>query len=224
MLVARSDIHLNLNNPYAATHPDVVDFFHYGARTLLRHPADPTPTVQRALQSLRLLPHPRSDDLFAMPDLAVTAYPADPYFYLDSARFSPVETTGVRVLTPDDRPLLAELHAHVEENRRWYVEIDHPIVFGRFVDETLVAAASHFLFDDFRVAAPGVMTRRDRRQDGHGTAVVSAAVQWALERDWIVEWCTNERNLGSMGIARRLGFSRFADECEFRVTDAAADT
>lgn len=219
VLVARTDIHPWLNNPYAATHPDVVDFFRYGERTLLRVPSNPTSAVERALHVLSPLAHPQPDDLLSVPELTVTAYPVDPYFYLERSAFIPVDTTGVRILTADDRPAMEELHAHVEENRRWYVETDHPIVFGRFVDGTLVAVASHFLFDDYRIAAPGVLTHADWRQQGHGTAVVSATVQWALERDWIVEWCTNERNFGSMGIARRLGFSRFADELEFRVTD-----
>lgn len=221
VLVARSDIHLCLNNPYAATQPDMIDFFQYENRTLLRIPPQPTPAVERAVQQLREISHPQPTNLLAIPELTVTPYPVDPYFYLDPPLFTPTDTTGVRCLTAADAAAMDELHAHVEPNRAWYVEIDHPIVWGRFMDGKLVAAASHFLFDEYRMAAPGVLTHQDHRRRGHGKAVVSAAVQWALERDWIVEWCTNERNFGSMGIATGLGFTRFADEAEFRVTQAS---
>jgi len=177
----------------------------------------PSAGVQQALSQLQQRDRFDIQDLYNLPGFEIQTYPVDLYFYLEPTAFRPVESAAVRLLTPDDASQMASLHAGVEENRRWYVELDHPVVFGCFDEGELVAAASHFLFEEYHVAAPGVMTHRAYRQRGFGAAVVSAAVIWALERNWIVEWCTNERNLCSMGIAKRLGFSRFATETEIRV-------
>jgi RimJ/RimL family protein N-acetyltransferase len=100
------------------------------------------------------------------------------------------------------------------------VELDHPIVFGRFASDLLVAAASHFRFEDFGVAAPGVFTHPEYRRLGYGTAVVSAAVSWALERSFLVEWSTSESNIGSLAVAEKLGFRPYAVETEFRIGES----
>jgi predicted GNAT family acetyltransferase len=139
---------------------------------------------------------------------------------LDPARFCPLVSAEIRQLTSEDRALMDALHAAIPPHQRWYVEIDHPIVFGYVVAQRLVAVASHFLFKEDHIAAAGVFTHPDFRRRGWGTAVASAVVQWALDREWIVEWSTTTTNLGSLRIANSLGFSEYATETELRITAA----
>lgn len=211
------DRHKWLIDPYAATNREAICLLQRHGVSFVRTHLNPGPTVQTLIDKLprdRAVTPDEVAELFTGP---IHRDGIDPYFYLDDTTFTPVATDGVRQLGPHDAGHLAALHESIDPRMTWYVEIDHPIVFGLFVDHTLVSAASHFLFEEFSIAAAGVLTHAEHRQKGYGTSVVSAALAWAIERKFVSEWITNEANLGSLGIARRLGFQVHETETEFRV-------
>jgi hypothetical protein len=113
---------------------------------------------------------------------------------------------------------MATFHTSIPPRQREYIAIDHPIVFRYFVQQQLVAVASHFLFDEDHIAAPGVVMHPDFRRGDFGKAMSSAAVQSAVDREWIVEWSPTATNLSSLGIAHGLGFSEYAAEPELLIT------
>jgi RimJ/RimL family protein N-acetyltransferase len=203
--------------PYAARYPDVVCLTRRGAVSLLRTHPEPSDDVQRLLRRVPTTNALEADDLPGLCDCPVYRYSPEPWFFVDGGSFTPVAAAGVRLLQASDAPAMAEFHQAIDPKQRWYVELDHSGVCGRFEGQRLVAVAGHFVFYELGVAAAGVLTHPEHRRRGLGTSVVSAAVQWALDRKLVVEWCTNERNLGSLGIVRRLGFRRDSVDTEFRI-------
>ncbi|MEO1378619.1 MAG: GNAT family N-acetyltransferase [Cyanobacteria bacterium J06635_10] len=115
--------------------------------------------------------------------------------------------------------MVANLHQTIEEKMRWFVEIEHPIIYGYMLDQKIVGIASHFLFElpDFKVVAPGVLVNPEYRRRNIGKAVVSAICEWALKRDYIIEWSSWDENLASIALAKSIGFQLFLLEDEFLV-------
>jgi GNAT superfamily N-acetyltransferase len=205
----------------AAHDPHIVAIFRLGNTALVRTHRQPSQAVAQALQGLPTQQTIEPHDVLTLSHVQVSRHgPTDYYFYLDPARFCPRVSAAIRQLTSEDRALMVGLQAVLPPPQRWYVEIDHPIVFGYVVEQRLVAVASHFLFEADHIAAAGVLTHPDFRRRGWGKVVSSAVVQWAIDRQWIVEWSTTATNLGSLGIANGLGFSEYATETELRITAA----
>lgn len=217
-------VHPWLPIPYAATNADVICLFQRADLSIVRVHESPSRAVKRLLERLPSKEPVQPELIDALSEGAANSYLPEPFLYLDSTSFQPVSSANVRVLNSRAGEAFRELHAAIEPRQRWYVELDHPIVFGLYRDDRLMAVASHFLFEDFGIAAPGVLTHPDYRRRGYGTAVVSAAVAWALERGLIVEWSTDESNFGSLAIAHRLGFQLFALETEFRIGEPESAT
>ena len=199
--------------------PQIVALFRCGDTALVRIHRPPAPAVTRALQDLPTARVIEPRDLLRLSHVNARLHgPIDHYFYLDPERFCPCASDAVRQLTPEDRPLMAAFHTALPPHQRRHVAIDHPLVFGYVIQQQLVAVASHLLFDEDHIAAAGVVTHPEFRRRGFGKAVSSAVVQWAVDREWIVEWGTNATNLGSLSIAHRLGFSEYATETELQIT------
>jgi GNAT superfamily N-acetyltransferase len=220
VIPAVPDRHEWLLDPWAAKEPEAVCLLEREGVAIVRTHRTPGPLVSTLVGDLPREGTITADDIEALLAPPFRRAGVDPYLYIADETFRPVATEGVRRLGPEDAPLLAELHAHVDPRMTWYVEIDHPAVFGRFDGGSLVAVASHFLFEEFGIAATGVLTHSEHRRRGHGTAVVSAAVAWALERGLVCEWITNETNVASLALARRLGFELHEIETEFRLGTA----
>ena len=214
--------HPQLLEPLAATHPDVICIFERPGVSILRVHRSPSRAVESLLGRVPADSAAGPDQIVALARGPVHRHLREPYLYVSEVNVRRVSTRAARQLLPSDANALNELHGAIDPQQRWYVEIDHPVVFGLFSDDRLVSAASHFLFQDFHVAAAGVLTHPEYRRRGFGTAVVSAAVAWALERRFAVEWSTSESNLGSLGIARRLGFEPYASETEIRIGEAGS--
>ena len=213
----------NFMQPRVVKDPTLIHLFEYVHSSILRIHAQPTNAVKIALDELQPAiasgAKIEKENLLTLQSVSVEICgPSEPYFYLVSTDFRAHPHNNVRQLTLGDRALIDEFHQAIDERMRWFVEIDHPVVFGIFDDKKLVAVASQILFEDEHIAAAGVLTHPAQRQRGYGVAVVSAAVTWALARDWIVEWSTWAGNLGSLGIARALGFRHYSNETEFRLT------
>lgn len=206
----------------AARDPQIISIFRFGNTAIVRAHPQPSQAVAQVLQELPTQRVIEPSDVLALPHVkASQPEPMDLFFYLDPAWFRPHGSEAIRLLTAEDSGLMDDLHAAIAPHQRWFVEIDHPIVFGSIVKQQLAAVASHFLFEEDRIAAPGVLTHPDFRRRGWGKAVSSTVVQWALEREWIVEWSTTHTNLGSRGIADGLGFREYATETELRIVAAS---
>ncbi|MEM7531744.1 MAG: GNAT family N-acetyltransferase [Chloroflexota bacterium] len=217
--------HPDFMEPYAVKQADVICVNRLADTTIIRVNQQPSEHVQSVLTKLAVRGNDFSETwLMGLEDVHLHRYFAEPYYYLAPADFKPftVESTDrqvvVRELNDDDKPQLEALHQTLPENMRWFVEIDHPIIFGCFEDDILASVASHFLFDVGRVAAAGVQTHTDYRQRGYGKAVVSAVAQWAIDHDWTCEWSTWEENPASMALCTALGFREYAVETEYRIS------
>jgi GNAT superfamily N-acetyltransferase len=213
--------HRWLLDPYSAKHPDVVCLTQRGPVSLLRVNTAPAPAVQTLLGRLPTDVAITPDELTARCELPFHRYSAEPWFFVSPDTFVPYSGHEVRMLGEGDASAVEWLHQGVDARHRWYVELEHSAAFGCFHEGKLVAAAAHFVFDEYGVAAAGVLTHADYRRRGFGAAVVSAAVEWALQRGLVVEWCTTAKNLGSLGIVKRLGFALDSVDTELRV---GADT
>ena len=210
----------NLLRTTVLRRPDHISVTTVGNAAIVRVNAEPAAAVQHAIAQLSTTRAVSREDLLKLTGLTVEADEAgaEPYYYLDPAQFQPHHTSHadyIRQLTTDDSALMDGLYAGIDEGMRWFVELDHPVVFGYVLDGELVAAASHFLFADHQIAATGVVVHRDFRRRGLALAISSAAAAWAIERGWMVEWSTWLGNLASMALAARLGFVQYALEQEF---------
>ncbi len=135
---------------------------------------------------------------------------------------------AVHYLFPSDLPALASPHPFslrqlaltdqeymrilannctAEEVDEGYVEVDHEIAFGCFLDSQLVAAASGYRRTGFMDI--GVLTHAGFRKLGLGKTVVRAICEWTIARDIIAQYRCNIHNTGSLGVARALGFKHY---------------
>jgi GNAT superfamily N-acetyltransferase len=132
--------------------------------------------------------------------------------------FRPVEDPNVRRLgSADDQDVLALRSACTSE------EWEHSGLpsaseprFGYVDGGQLVAVAGteHWTAD---AVGPGVLSRPDCRGRGHGTAVVSAVVEHALSAGKLPLYQTLLQNTGSVAIAERPGYRRYATHVAIRL-------
>lgn len=121
----------------------------------------------------------------------------------------PAPDPGVRLLTPDDAPALAGLDA----DSGWIAEtwggvpgmLAAGVARGALVDGRVAAIAVPFYvggtYEDI-----GVVTEPDHRRKGLSTACAGALVADIRARGHVPTWSTSPDNLGSRGVAARLGF------------------
>lgn len=134
--------------------------------------------------------------------------------YVDQRRFRPYPTDGCARLGSENRAEAAHLRAlvgHTDWQEGGFPEDALPeFCFGRWGGGELVAAAT---LTTWRVGADdvGVVVAPRARGQGHGAAVVSAALAWALERTPVVQYRARGTNAASLAIAARLGFEHYLD-------------
>lgn len=120
---------------------------------------------------------------------------------------------ATRRLTIDDEEAFARFAAQAPEVDldEAFVELDHWLVFGTFVDGRLAAAASMYPWDDTRLADLGVITLPDFRGRGLGRATVRAISAQAIENGYEPQYRCQFDNTGSIALARSAGFAPFGD-------------
>ena len=167
------------------------------------------------------------------PPACVLAVPADWYApvasrigqawlgYADSSDVRPAPTLGTRLLTDQDLPELQRLAAACGPTAWEHSGIDpaRPPVFGCFDGEVLAAAGMLERWGD-RLLQVGIVTHPGYRGRGYGKAVVSAMTAYGLATGGVLQYRTLQANLPSVGIARALGFRRFALTLAVRLTPA----
>jgi predicted GNAT family acetyltransferase len=116
---------------------------------------------------------------------------------------------GVRALTAADRAEFDRLisEAPDEDADEAFVALDHWLVFGRFVDDRLVSAASMYPWDDSSLADTGVLTLPAYRGHGHGAATVRAMCARALRLGVAPLYRCQADNVASLALARAAGLS-----------------
>lgn len=92
-----------------------------------------------------------------------------------------------------------------------FVEIDHWLVFGTFIGDTLACVASMYPWSETRLADLGVITLPAFRGRGLGRATVRAMSAEALRRGYEPQYRCQLDNAASVALARAAGFTHFGD-------------
>jgi GNAT superfamily N-acetyltransferase len=139
--------------------------------------------------------------------------------YADTSDFRPAPTLGARLLTEQDMPELQRLAAACGPTAWEHsgIEPARPPVFGCFAGERLAAAGMLERWGN-RLLQVGIVTHPGYRGRGYGKAVVSAMSAYGLATGGVMQYRTLRANLPSVGIARALGFQRFALTLAVRLT------
>lgn len=146
---------------------------------------------------------------------AITLNDPDNLFYLPSDELDRLrrEPSGVstRQLTGEDAPAFKAftLEAPEDDLDEAFVELDHWLVFGTFVDGELACAASMYPWGETRIADLGVITLPRFRGRGLGRATVRAMSAVALDRGYEPQYRCQLDNTASVALARAAGFRRF---------------
>lgn len=119
--------------------------------------------------------------------------------------------TGVRALTEHDAHAFAEFEssAPAQDLDDAYVELGHWAVFGAFVQDRLVSAASAYPWLDSRIADVGVVTLPGFRGRGHGRAVVRALCRFAAQQGYQPQYRCQFDNEPSKALAESAGLTFF---------------
>lgn len=147
----------------------------------------------------------------------ITLNDPDNLFYLPSDEQDRVrhEARGVstRQLTEEDAPAFESFshEAPEEDLDEAFVELDHWLVFGTFVDGELACAASMYPWGETRLADLGVITLPRFRGRGLGRATVRAMSAVALDRGYEPQYRCQLDNVASVALARGAGFRRFGE-------------
>ncbi|WP_394770678.1 GNAT family N-acetyltransferase [Lacisediminihabitans sp.] len=155
----------------------------------------------------------------------ITLNDPDYLFYLplaeqDAVRHEPA-FAGTRRLTSDDEKAFARFADEAPEDDRdeAFVELDHWLVVGTFVDGRLVAAASMYPWDGTRLADLGTITLPEYRGRGLARATVRAISAQAIAMGYEPQYRRQLDNAPSVALARSAGFVRFG-EWQVIVSDA----
>lgn len=118
---------------------------------------------------------------------------------------------GVRRLSLDDRAAFERFidDAPDQDVDEAFVELDHWLVFGCFVDERLVSAASMYPWDASTLADTGVLTLPEFRGRGYGAATVRGLSARALQLGYEPQYRCQVDNVGSVSLARSAGLTHF---------------
>lgn len=136
------------------------------------------------------------------------------YFPLTEQQRLRTETTSdvIRTLSADDSAALAEFQAQLPQ-AEWeeaFVELDHWLVYGLFVDDKLACAASLLRWANSGLADLGVCTLPALRGRGHARRTVRAISAAALQRGHEPQYRCQPDNHASVALARSAGLQRYA--------------
>jgi predicted GNAT family acetyltransferase len=151
---------------------------------------------------------------------------ADHLFYLPVEEQSAVRSERVasatRQLHRADADAFAVFSAEASEEDldAAFVELDHWLVFGTFVDDRLACVASMYPWRDTHLADLGVLTLPAYRGGGFAKATVRALSAAVLDRGYEPQYRCQLDNAPSIGLARSAGFERFGT---WDVIDHGAD-
>jgi len=119
---------------------------------------------------------------------------------------------GRQLESASDAAAFAEFQAAAppEDLDDAYVELDHWAVFGVFVGERLVAAASAYPWRGSTLADIGVITLPEFRGQGRGRTVVQALAAHCLAAGHEPQYRCDPANTASVWLGRHVGFLPYA--------------
>ncbi len=222
VISAKPKAYEDLMEPSSLEKANIISLTQMENCSVVRKNPKETEAVKNILEQIDCSKKLSPEDLLKFENVKQDGY-EEPYFYLNPKDFKASPDSNVIQLSkenPEHVVMVESLHKTVEEKMRWFSEIDHPVVYGYMLDKKIVGIASHFLFEssEFKVAAGGVLVNPKYRRRNIGKAVVSAICEWALQRDYIVEWSSWNENIASIALAKSLGFQQFLSEYEFSVS------
>lgn len=138
--------------------------------------------------------------------------------YVDAAAFRRAADTDARLLTATDRLGLERLAAACPpiEWEHSSIGLDQAPIFGLERDGELLAAAA-CAEKGPGVVTVGVITHPDHRGRGYGRAVVSGLTAYGLDQGLVLHYQTLRTNVGSVAIARSLGYHDIASAMAMRL-------
>jgi len=182
-----------------------------GARVLTITPAR---AEQLALEAGAAVAPERLGEL--LETAGITLNGADYVFYLPvsergALRAEPHPST--RQLTSDDEDAFGAFATAAPEDDldEAFVELEHWLVFGTFVDGRLVAAASMYPWSDTQLADLGVITLPEYRGHGLARATVRAISDAAIGAGYEPQYRCQLDNAASIALARSAGFALFGE-------------
>lgn len=121
-------------------------------------------------------------------------------------------SAAVRQLTADDADAFEAFVSEAPEDDmdEAFVELDHWLAFGCFVEDRLVSAASMYPWSGTSFADLGVITLPQFRGQGFGKQTVRAIGAQALRLDYEPQYRCQPDNASSVRLAQVSGFSQFA--------------
>ncbi len=87
-----------------------------------------------------------------------------------------------------------------------FVELDHPVIFGCFVDNKIISVSSNLFFGDY-IADLGVLTDKNYRKMGYGKATVAKLCEHNIKSGKINQHRCTDNNIASFKVAKSLGFN-----------------
>lgn len=124
----------------------------------------------------------------------------------------PKESWAMRLLTKNDT-LVFENFCHnisaTEIDNAW-VELEHWVVFGLFVNGSLTSACSLYPWDDTHIADIGVLTHPTRRGQGLAKHLVNFAHHQIARQGYLLQYRTQADNTASIHLAQSLSLQLYA--------------
>jgi len=130
------------------------------------------------------------------------------YLIPEKLKYEAVEDCEIRKLNKSDKESFFDFKKRVskKDNAVSFVELDHPVIFGCFVDNKIVTSSSNLFFGDY-IADIGVLTDSNYRKKGYGKATVANLCEYNIKTGKINQHrCTND-NIASFKVAKSLGFN-----------------
>lgn len=162
---------------------------------------------------------PNAADVMSIGDIqdqwarsGVSLHDPDYLFYLPAdTHVVPGRLTAARRLTIEDRAAFEVFQADASEQDRddAFVETDHWAVFGCFVGDRLVSAASACLWENAPVADLGVLTLPHVRGRGFARAVILTISDFSRGEGYEPQYRCQLDNLPSVALAKSCGFALF---------------
>lgn len=140
-------------------------------------------------------------------------------FFRYSTDISYDVTRDVTVLTSGDREMI-EARKQVRRgslfrDRVWKRSFSPLLLEGRkmaVIKDGKIVSCSTVIDLPFGAANIAVWTHQEHRKRGYGANCVMQAVNWCKDNNRIPVYLVSSSNIASVGLAEKLGFSRFASE------------
>lgn len=140
--------------------------------------------------------------------------------FVDAGAFRPADARGVHPLIPADADGLSRFIAACPPDD-WAdsaISPDHDVIFGLHRDGAGLVALASAPRDALGMRSVGVVTLPTWRGQGAGRAVVSAlTARWLANGSPVLHYQTLRANLGSVAIARALGYADAATALAIRL-------